>query len=400
MARKTCALLWDESFLWGLMAYRTLRSIGLPFELLRAEDIRAGALDDYRMLFVPGGWASNKLKALGGEGADAIRTFVENGGAYFGICGGAGLATDEGLALLPITRRPTRERVPSLSGPVALELPEAALWQFVGRRSHDRAVFHIWWPSQFVVSDGTADILARYAEILPEAYSADLNVGDVGEQGDWKALEDAYGINLDPRRMIGEPAVVSGNYGSGGVLLSLVHLDTPGDRNGAQALKNIWKQYAGWDGSLAEPAPAPREMSYAAEELFTTAYDLIAFGERNFLWYWRTPLLLQWRRGIRGLEYCTLYGLIEELRGQPGIGAEHLLPLKALLDPFAEKARLLLFRERMALQTGGLTYEKTDDPEIARLRQELFSATKSYGGTFKELLDKLDAVLMNQLRSA
>jgi hypothetical protein len=62
---KPCALLWDESFLWGLMARRALTEAGLPFDLLRSEDIRAGALSRYRMLFVPGGWASNKMDALG-----------------------------------------------------------------------------------------------------------------------------------------------------------------------------------------------------------------------------------------------------------------------------------------------------------------------------------------------
>ena len=40
----SCALLWDESFLWGLMAWRALREAGLPFDLLRFEDVRKGEL--------------------------------------------------------------------------------------------------------------------------------------------------------------------------------------------------------------------------------------------------------------------------------------------------------------------------------------------------------------------
>ncbi|MDP2854086.1 MAG: hypothetical protein Q8O28_07540 [Smithellaceae bacterium] len=55
---KPCALFWDESFLWGLMAWRALAEAGLPFDLLRSEDIRAGALCRHKMIFVPGGWAS------------------------------------------------------------------------------------------------------------------------------------------------------------------------------------------------------------------------------------------------------------------------------------------------------------------------------------------------------
>ena len=91
MSEKRVALLWDESFLWGLMAYKALKNASLPFELIRAEDIRNGCLDKYAVLFVPGGWASNKLKALGDRGIGAIRNFVREGGNYLGFCGGAGL---------------------------------------------------------------------------------------------------------------------------------------------------------------------------------------------------------------------------------------------------------------------------------------------------------------------
>lgn len=54
-AKRPCALLWDESFLWGLMARRALRDAGLPFDLIRSDEIKAGALSRYGMLFVPGG---------------------------------------------------------------------------------------------------------------------------------------------------------------------------------------------------------------------------------------------------------------------------------------------------------------------------------------------------------
>ncbi|MFN3740155.1 MAG: hypothetical protein ACK4TF_05710 [Thermodesulfovibrionales bacterium] len=47
------------------MAYKSLKAVGLSFDLVRSEDIKKGFLKNYRMLFVPGGWASNKLKALG-----------------------------------------------------------------------------------------------------------------------------------------------------------------------------------------------------------------------------------------------------------------------------------------------------------------------------------------------
>ncbi|HBB17969.1 MAG TPA: hypothetical protein DCZ97_13555, partial [Syntrophus sp. (in: bacteria)] len=118
LPKRPCALLWDESLLWGLMAWRALKEAGLPFDLLRSEDIRAGGLADYRMIFVPGGWASNKLSALGDAGMEEIRRFVAGGGAYLGICGGAGMATEKGLDLLPVKRKSSGDRVPSFSGPI------------------------------------------------------------------------------------------------------------------------------------------------------------------------------------------------------------------------------------------------------------------------------------------
>ena len=83
--KRPCALLWDESFLWGVMAWRALKAAGLPFDLLRSEDIRQGALSRYRMIFVPGGWASNKISALGEWGREEIRRFVAAGGSYLSI---------------------------------------------------------------------------------------------------------------------------------------------------------------------------------------------------------------------------------------------------------------------------------------------------------------------------
>ncbi|MHA2601248.1 MAG: BPL-N domain-containing protein [Candidatus Thorarchaeota archaeon SMTZ1-83] len=59
--------------------------------------IREGALADYDILVIPGGGGFEAF--LQNEGMDAICQFVEDGGSYFGICGGATFATDVGLRL-------------------------------------------------------------------------------------------------------------------------------------------------------------------------------------------------------------------------------------------------------------------------------------------------------------
>ncbi len=401
------AFLWDESFLWGVMAHKALDACGLACDLIRSEDVKKGKLSGYSLLFVPGGWASNKIKALGSDSIEEIKRFVHDGGSYLGFCGGAGLATMDGIGLVPIKRRPTKDRVPSFSGRIALAASSHDLWQGIAE-----PVFHAWWPSQFVI-DGPVNVLATYGEALPDSFSSDVNVGDAAAAGSWPELERLYQINLDPKRLFGEPAVIEGRFGEGKVLLSLVHFDTPGDGNGAKALGNVWR-YLGCDQQTADAAvsqsPDRHERGAPGHpllpELETAVGGLIDLGLRNFLWFWRNPMLLQWRRGVRGLEYCALSVMVSELaellkihtrmRERPDFDRS-LERTRDLLLPFVAKAQGLLLRERFAMQNSHLTYERCDDPEIQMIREELFSRSKSHGGLFKELIDEVDGLLYTAL---
>lgn len=409
------ALLWDESFLWGLMAYKALNSAGLPFELIRAEDVRRGCLERYSALFVPGGWASNKQKALGSEGIEAIKRFVSAGGSYLGFCGGAGLATMDGIGLVPVKRRPTKERVPSFSGRIGLNIHEHPMWgdnnEYKSTNSelatpNSRLVFNAWWPSQFVI-DGSVTALATYDKALPDAFSSDVNVGDAKTVGNWDELERIYQINLDPKRLTGEPAVIEGSYGKGTVLLSLVHFDTPGDTNGGEVLKNLWRYFTGSLESGLRSSEScsgnnPILTQNNLSQLEKAISGLIELGERNFLWYWRNSMLLQWRRGVRGLEYNTLYIMIQEIvhNHAAQVSEGDVERISKLLLPFVEKSGQLLVRERFAMQNNHITYERCDDPEIRALREELFSTSKSHGGKFKELVDVVDGQLYSLLKAS
>ena len=420
--KKPCALLWDESFLWGVMAWRALKAAGLPFDLLRSEDIRRGALSRYRMIFVPGGWASNKISALGDRGREAIRRFVAGGGSYLGICGGGGMATENGLCLLPIQRRPSSERVPSFSGRIRLSPTAHAIWQDV-----ETPVFWAWWPSQFRIADPNVHVLAGYEAPQPDAFSSDIPVADGGTVG-WSDLERRYGILLDPARLYGEPGVVEGFFGRGRVILSLVHFDTPGDRDGAVVLKNLWT-YLSSDGSVcpvtgtgraegrSDPDLPPAALK-SVGEIQAAVGELIAAGARNFLWYWRNPLLLQWRRGVRGLEYSTLAVMIGEIARRLGKSAasgpesrpalpesldpsclqENLEEIRGLLLPFCEKAKRLLVGERFYMMSAPLSPVECANVEISRLRQELFASAMSHGGDFKRLIDSVDRLLYSLIR--
>jgi hypothetical protein len=415
--KRTCALFWDESFLWGLMAWRALREAGLPFDLLRAEDIRSGALSHYRMIFVPGGWASNKLLALGEEGCEEIRHFVKAGGSYLGICGGAGMATDDGIGLMPVGRKPSPQRVPSFSGGVRISSADHMIWQGI-----EEPTFTVWWPSQFRIGDHDTRILATYKEAQMDAFSSDIRVEDGLSYG-WPALEERYGILLDPSRLRGEPAVLEGRYGDGKVFLSMLHFDTPGDRNGAVVLRNLWRCLASSDLSTppvssdvqndpSRPDLSP-EILASMEEIDTGVTDLVTTGVSNFLWYWRNPFLLQWRRGVRGLEYSTLAVMIAEIRKRldryrcgysdmrPGLSESidpirlpsYLEEIRRRITPFVAKAQRLLIRERFYMQKAPLSPLVCADEEIQRLRQELFASAMSHGGDFKRLIDAVDRLL-------
>lgn len=422
-----CALLWDESFLWGVMARKALKAAGLPFELIRADEVRGGLLSRYRMVFVPGGWASGKIDALGAAGVEAIRRFVAAGGGYLGICGGAGMAAPNGLGLLPIRRLPSSERVPSFSGPIRLSLAAHVIWKNV-----EAPVFWAWWPPQLRIVDPDVRALARYEEAQPDAFSSDIPIAE-GEAIGWPGLESRYRLLLNPARLYGEPVVVEGRFDRGRVILSLVHFDTPGDRNGARVLRNLWAYLASHGiaapGAAQDMAPAGairsgegtrRHLSPAARQalgqILEATGNLIEAGEKKGLWYRRHRLLLQWRRGVRGLEYSTMAAMIAEIAGHLGESAgdgdrrprqgagdpsrlqQDLQEIRDLILPFCEQAKRLLALERLAMANGPLSPRECRDDAISGLRLRLFGPAMSHGGEFKHLMDRVDHVLYGLIR--
>jgi hypothetical protein len=298
---------------------------------------------------------------------------------------------------------------------VRLTLAAHRIWQGI-----ESPLFFAWWPSQFQAGAPRTRVLATYEEALPDAFSSDIPVAD-GQVIGWPGLEKRYGILLDPSRLHDEPAVVEGGFGQGRVVLSLIHFDTPGDSNGAAVLRNLWDDLApGWsaDSSMTgetsrnRPLPErPPELSGTLEEIQAAVEDLIESGSKHSLWYWRNPLLLQWRRGVRGLEYGTLAVMLAEIRNRlsgPALPEsmdssrvkEDLPEIRDRIIPFVEKAKNLLARERLFMQTAPLSPLACADAEISRLRQELFGSAMSHGGRFKQMIDIVDRLLFSLIRKA
>ncbi len=431
------AVYWDQSFLWGLLAYGTLRRLGADFELLTAADIRLGRLEDYGVVFVPGGWASDKMGALGQKGAARIRSFVEEGGAYLGVCGGAGLALTHasGLGLAPLGRLPSSVRVPSFSGLIHLDQEDRG--HPVWRDIPGGIAFYAWWPGQFALDEEAGvKVLARYGQ--PEESASFVTDIPVTADSDWDNWEKSYGINLNPARLLGEPAVIETGAGKGKVLLSYLHFETPGDLRGHKVLLNaigylsgkraagragaegVW---AGAKGAAAEPQPpspaaagaqkrdsAPAAMPAAAlaSEIHQEIAGLIEFGHQNFLLRWREqpnlPILV-WRRGVRGIEYSTLFAMTAEINRLAGrfpevasAGLDRLKALKEMTPSFCADARRLLLLERLAISNGPLSPLKSSDPAIEPLREKLFSTAMRSGGLYRQIVDTADEVLLPLLR--
>ena len=422
------AILWDESYLWGLITYWSCKSARIPFDLLLSAEILTGSLDHYDLVIVPGGWATQKGKALGEDGRKKLKHFVESGGSFLGFCGGAGLGLDveHGLSLLPVTRKKAGNRLVNFSGGVLLtrSAPAHPLWHHLNAP----ADFYVWWPSQFEISNSASvTSIASYEDSFTDFRVSDLSVKDIKLwKTGWEEWESVYGINLNPEILWGEPAIIEGKCGRGRVVLSYVHLDTPNHRNSQAALKNLCLYLCNSPADPAErfnEAPPPsrsRDSVRTDAEVIKTALrikrrtsEFYNFGYRNFFWSWRTPWLLQWKRGLRGLEYTTLLVMSGELTrrilGKPeqhtNVCTEHwknkFFKFEAMLEGFMNEAAILLGKERLISEKspGPLCKLSSPNEEVRLLRNKLFGNKMSFGGHYRELISVLDELLVTVLRT-
>jgi putative intracellular protease/amidase len=181
-------------------------------ELVSPDDVRGGALDRFDVVVFPGGSGSQQAAALGDQGKAAVRQFVESGGGYVGICGGAFLATakyDWSLALVNAKTVTGKRNIPGVgmrsmaargAGTVKMELTGA------GRRV-------------FGDLPGLLDVPYTSGPVLSPARRRDLP--------EYVALA-FYRTEIweyKPQRgtMIHTPAIVAARFGNGRVILFSPH---------------------------------------------------------------------------------------------------------------------------------------------------------------------------------
>lgn len=403
-------ILWDESHIWGLLAWRAISAMGFDYRLVRGQEIAQGLLSRKppSVLVVPGGVARRKATVLGEAGMTAVRDYIAGGGAYVGFCGGSGLGLTGtfGLRICPWQRAALKDRMlhlvsghiraavarpHPLAPPESLGLPEQPL-------------LPVWWPARFAQEQNSpVSVLATYDTPGDDFWVADLPVSALpeGTLADWEAL---YDVRLKPSTLKGQPCVVTGEYGKGRYLLSYAHLETPGSPHANKWLAHILREFLGNDDASAHDGVPAWDLSnqpvrWHTPLLLEAAHALdtiLGLGRDHFLLFERNPWLMGWRAGIPGAALNNVNSLLRQtLAQEPTPAAESYLKSRdkefahAVMD-FREGVSGYLLAERLAMTLAKTFPEAVSQDALKRQRAALFGAPMEYAGPYGTMLEILD----------
>ncbi|MBE9511880.1 MAG: hypothetical protein IMY71_13500, partial [Bacteroidetes bacterium] len=82
---------WEESV---IAAQNMFLWMGYTVELVNSEYINEKGLNDFKLLCIPGGDMYRYSQDLSQDGKKKIKNFINDGGSYIGICGGAYFASE------------------------------------------------------------------------------------------------------------------------------------------------------------------------------------------------------------------------------------------------------------------------------------------------------------------
>lgn len=410
-------ILWDESHIWGLLAWRAVSAMGLPHRLVQGAEIAQGLLSRKppAALVAPGGVARRKAASLGESGMQAVRDYIEAGGNYVGFCGGSGLGLSGtfGLQLCPWQRAALKDRMLHLvSGHISTHV----------QRPHPLAppesdacpqdpLLPVWWPARFAMErDTPVSVLATYDTPGKDFWVADLAVNSLpaGTLAQWETL---YDVTLRPATMQGQPCVISGHSGKGRYLLSYAHLETPGSPHANAWLAHILTTFLqsppitpslvpAWD--LAQlPLTWQDPLLLEAKE---TLESLLELGREHFLLFARNPWLMGWRAGIPGAALNNMHSLLRQtLAQEPTEEArkhldEHRSAFAAALQEFRQGVSGYLLAERLAMTLAKTFPEAVSQEALKRQKAALFGEPMEYAGPYGVLLTTLDALFYRCVR--
>ncbi|MCH2152950.1 MAG: succinylglutamate desuccinylase/aspartoacylase family protein [Phycisphaerales bacterium] len=204
-----------------------------------AADIHEGCLDQFDAVIFPGGSGSGQGRTIGPEGREAVREFVDEGGAYVGVCAGAYLALnnyDWGLKLIGLDSF-DRAHWRRGKGMVRIELTSEGQ-SVLGRNEQELEIKFAQGPLMVPSETGshpTPEVLAWYRT-------------GIGKNG------------ADPETMVDTPAIVAAPFGEGRVVLFSPH---PEQTSG---LHDLLVTALGWATTESEVVPE-KDNSENAQDL-------------------------------------------------------------------------------------------------------------------------------------
>jgi len=153
----------------------------------------------FDLVFFPGGSGQKQAASLGDDGLNAVRNFVENGGAYIGTCAGAFL----GMNSLYLYGRPGPEVKSLGTGMVKVAFTEQGFRDFSYDRNRFAGNVSIYYQGGPVFSQPSlpsdVNVLARFTSPVPSY------------------LPNPQGV--------GTPAITSSTFGKGRVVLNSPHAE-------------------------------------------------------------------------------------------------------------------------------------------------------------------------------
>ena len=184
-------------------------------------DINDGVLAQFDMVVFPGGSGSKQAAALGKEGKDKVKEFIDSGGGYVGICAGAFLAASNYSWSLGISNHKTFCETIDVPG--------------IGRKS-------MWFrgdsaPVTMELTDEGRSILGDFEGIFEVRYQNGPIMSPMGRQGlgGFRSLayfrSEVYKYKPQEGTMINTPAVIVGEYGKGRVLCISPHPESTDSLN-------------------------------------------------------------------------------------------------------------------------------------------------------------------------
>lgn len=404
------AILWDASHIWGYLLLHAVRSTGIPFRVLKGLDIAQTGLSG-KMLIVPGGSARRKADALGPEGAQAVRRFVEEGGKYLGFCGGAGLALADGLGLCPWNRDGMTDRLQHLvSGHLVCSVAEGCDLVPQNLAGKD-ALLPVWWPGRFNEPDEPRDVrvLARYRAPGPDLYVADMPFSSMPADilSEWKTM---YGVTLRPSLLDGRPCAVTGTCGRGEWLLSYSHLETPsgafpGSEQAGSWLMHILRRWCGAPADLSSVPPldfAALPVLWEDKTLLASRAsldELLSLACALGLLFPRNSWLLGWRSGVPGAQFNSLNAALSTTLSLPPdkrrlrLWNERRSDFEKAFSLFFQGARSWLLARRLADTLADSAPGMLPRELLVDQRRALFGSPMFGGGLSEQLLDTLEELV-------